>query len=167
MSNPATNANRTDTVIGRTFELMRDGQWRTLTDISSETGDDPRRIASRLRDLRMTQYGGYSIDTQQQSAYVWKYRLTGVGAVAPLANQANQAQPAAPQPTPAIPAASPLPFTPSFGDSVRFLNIYTLQPEDVDEEFCTEIPYGGSTRVVAVDTNDVVQKHLVTTQRTL
>ena len=163
MTDPASNPDRMSTILGRTFETMRDGQWRTLSDIEAITGDDAKKIASRLRDLRMTRYGGYSIDTQQVSAYVWKYRLNNVGTVVPLA---QQAQTPAPAPAPA-PAPSPFGMQWTISDDIRFMNTQTLQVEEIEAARCEERSFGNSTRVVALDGNGDEIGHLVTTQRKL
>ncbi|MDE2426752.1 MAG: hypothetical protein KGO96_12695 [Elusimicrobia bacterium] len=36
----------------RVYELMRDGQFRTLSEISLATGDPQASVSARLRDLR-------------------------------------------------------------------------------------------------------------------
>lgn len=157
---PATNPDRNDTIIGRTFEVMKDGQWHTLADISAITGDASDKIASRIRELRMPNYGNYNVDTQQVGAYTWQYKITNVrNNIVPLRNQ----QAAAPVPAPSI-----APSVPSqYQNTVRFLNTQTWDVEDIPEMDCSEIPCGRSTRVIAVDEDGETIHHLVTTQKTL
>lgn len=152
---PATNPVRNDTVIGRTFEVLKDGQWHTLADINNVTGDSPARIASRIRELRMPMYGNYNIDTQQVSAYVWKYKITNVRSVVPL-----QTAPQTPTPSPANPVRNTVVIP-----TVRFLNTQTWDVEEIPEMDCSAIKCGSSTRLVAVDEDGDPIRHLVTTQK--
>lgn len=48
----------------RVIALMVDAQWRTLSEISSSTGDPEASISARLRDLRRADHGGYTVESQ-------------------------------------------------------------------------------------------------------
>ena len=63
--------------LARVFELMRDGQYRTLTQIATVTGCLPTSASSRLRDFRKRRFGSYQVLSRRvegtQSLY--EYRL--------------------------------------------------------------------------------------------
>lgn len=63
----------------RVFTLMRDGQWRTLSEIQEEVGGSEAAISARLRDFRKPENGGHAVDRRRRgepSAGVWEYRLS-------------------------------------------------------------------------------------------
>lgn len=55
---------RLDKQIGRVFSLMIDGKWRTLQEISRNTGDPESSISAQLRHLRKERFGGYIVNRQ-------------------------------------------------------------------------------------------------------
>lgn len=57
------------------LDLMRDGKWRTLAEISAATGAPEASASARLRDLRKERYGGFVVDREYVSQGLWKYRL--------------------------------------------------------------------------------------------
>lgn len=64
--------------ISRIFSLMSDGQWRTLAEIESHTGDPAASISAQLRHLRKSRFGAHTVHKQargQRSAGLWEYRL--------------------------------------------------------------------------------------------
>lgn len=56
-------------------DIMLDGRWRTLSQLSAETGDPEASISARLRDLRKPKFGGYVVERSYVSNGVWQYRL--------------------------------------------------------------------------------------------
>ena len=58
----------------RVFNVMVDGQWHTLTNISIQTGDPEASVSARLRDLRKERFGKYTIDRERRQN-LWYYRL--------------------------------------------------------------------------------------------
>ena len=46
----------------RVFDVMKDGQWRTLADIAALTGDPEASVSARLRDLRKARFGGSTVE---------------------------------------------------------------------------------------------------------
>jgi hypothetical protein len=61
----------------RVFDVMRDGQWRTLSEIrllcphDSEAG-----ISARLRDLRKAKFGGWTVERRaRHERGLFEYRL--------------------------------------------------------------------------------------------
>lgn len=59
----------------RVFELMSDGQWRTLQEIADQTGDPPASISAQLRHLRKSRFGGHTIEKDHLGNGLYSYRL--------------------------------------------------------------------------------------------
>lgn len=61
----------------RVFDLMHDGEWRTLREISLQTGDPESSISARLRDLRNK--FGYVVNRRRRAGLekrgVWEYSV--------------------------------------------------------------------------------------------
>ncbi len=55
----------------RVFALMRDGEWRTLDEISDITGDPEASISARLRGLRKH----YTVDREYVENGLHRYRV--------------------------------------------------------------------------------------------
>ncbi len=63
--------------LDRVREMMRDGQWRTLSEIEKITRDPPASISAQLRHLRKKRFGSWIVDKQRRGANsgLWEYRL--------------------------------------------------------------------------------------------
>lgn len=48
----------------RILALMNDGQWRTLAEIETKTGDPQASISAQLRHLRKDRFGAYIVERQ-------------------------------------------------------------------------------------------------------
>lgn len=59
------------------LDLMRDGRWRTLAEISAATSAPEASVSARLRDLRKQRYGSYQVDRAHVSRGLWRYRIAG------------------------------------------------------------------------------------------
>ena len=61
----------------RTYDLMSDGQWRTLTDIATRLGALETSAGARLRDLRKREHGGHMVlcRLRDDGSGVREYRL--------------------------------------------------------------------------------------------
>jgi len=60
------------------FNLMRDGQWRTLAQIAYATGHPEASLSARLRDLRKPKYGGHTVERRRlgdPTRGIWEYRV--------------------------------------------------------------------------------------------
>ncbi len=57
------------------FDLMKDGQPRTLAQISSIVSAPEASVSARLRDLRKPRFGGYQIDREHISRGLFRYRM--------------------------------------------------------------------------------------------
>ncbi len=75
---PALDHERLTKQLGRVFECMRDGQWRTLNEIADATGDPHASISAQLRHLRKPRFGGHQVDKRRRGIAeqgCWEYRL--------------------------------------------------------------------------------------------
>jgi hypothetical protein len=59
--NPEFDDKRLSGQIKRVFNLMSDGKWRTLNEISEATGDPHASISAQLRHLRKDKFGAHVI----------------------------------------------------------------------------------------------------------
>jgi len=57
------------------FELMRDGVWRTLGEIETQTGHPQASISARLRDFRKKKFGGHTVNRQYLGQGLFRYQL--------------------------------------------------------------------------------------------
>jgi hypothetical protein len=73
---PALDDDRLRRQLGRVWDLMRDGCWRTLFEISDETGDPQTSTSAQLRHLRKPRFGGYTVEKRRRGVSgTWEYRL--------------------------------------------------------------------------------------------
>ena len=63
---PALDKVRLNTQQQRIFDVMKDGEWRTLSSIASVTGDPEASISARLRDFRKHKFGGYLVERRRE-----------------------------------------------------------------------------------------------------
>lgn len=62
----------------RIFDLMKDGNWRTLDEISLATGDPASSVSAQLRNLRKSKMGGHTVDKRHRGEPcngLWEYRV--------------------------------------------------------------------------------------------
>lgn len=60
----------------RVFDLMADGKWRTLREISEATGDPEASVSARLRDFRQDKYGHLTVLAKRmEGSSAWLARL--------------------------------------------------------------------------------------------
>ena len=62
----------------RVFNLMTDGRWRTLAEISLATGDPHASISAQLRHLRKERFGGHQVNKRsrgQREHGMFEYQL--------------------------------------------------------------------------------------------
>lgn len=61
------------------MELMRDGKWRTLREITEEIGGGSEAgVSARLRDFRKSAFGGHTVNRRRrgaESAGVFEYQV--------------------------------------------------------------------------------------------
>jgi hypothetical protein len=66
--------------LGRVFDFMKSGEWRSLWQISEAIKGSEASVSARLRDLRKPRFGGFSVERRRLTAGLYQYRLTGVSA---------------------------------------------------------------------------------------
>ena len=59
----------------RVLALMRDGVYRTLSEIAEHTGDPEASVSARLRDLRKPKFGSYTVERRYVRRGLHEYRL--------------------------------------------------------------------------------------------
>jgi hypothetical protein len=76
---PALDQARLTKQLGRVFDVMQDGAWRTLDEIAGATGDPHASISAQLRHLRKRRFGGYAVDKRRRlpASGLYEYRLAG------------------------------------------------------------------------------------------
>ena len=57
------------------FAAMKDGQYRTLSDIARMTGAPEASVSARLRDLRKPRFGGHTVSRQYLRRGLFQYQL--------------------------------------------------------------------------------------------
>lgn len=57
------------------FDLMRDGEYRTLGQIASTTSHPEASVSSRLRDLRKPRFGGHTVNRRYVGNGLYQYQL--------------------------------------------------------------------------------------------
>ena len=72
---PLMDKDRLRSLLGRVFQLMADGRWRTLAEIRERTGGSEASVSSRLRDLRKAKFGGYTVEHRRKAGGTWEYQL--------------------------------------------------------------------------------------------
>jgi len=74
----AQDGDRLRTQFKRVFELMKDSEWRTLSDIHAEMPEaSEAAISARLRDFRKDKFGGHTVDRRRVPGErgLFEYRL--------------------------------------------------------------------------------------------
>jgi hypothetical protein len=63
----------------RIFDLMRDGKYRTLSEIAKQTGDHEASISAQLRHLRKPKHGSHTVEKRPRGHRengLFEYKLT-------------------------------------------------------------------------------------------
>lgn len=63
--------------IGRVRDALDDGEWHTLAELAAVAGAPEASVSTRLRDLRLPQYGGHTIENRRRPDGLFEYRLHG------------------------------------------------------------------------------------------
>jgi hypothetical protein len=58
----------------RIYNLMQDGQFRTLSLISNVTGDPESSVSAQLRNFRKARFGGFIVNRKRVDN-TWYYQL--------------------------------------------------------------------------------------------
>jgi hypothetical protein len=59
----------------RVWECVKDGEWRTLSRISTITGDPEASISAQLRHLRKSRFGGFEVEKRYINNGLYEYRV--------------------------------------------------------------------------------------------
>src|SRR5678816_22681 len=59
----------------RIFELMKDGQPRTLSEIAAITGDPESSVSAQLRHARKKRFGGHRVEREHVCNGLNRYQL--------------------------------------------------------------------------------------------
>lgn len=57
------------------YELMKDGQWRSLFAIAHHTDHPEASVSARLRDLRKPKFGGFTVERRYIANGEYHYRV--------------------------------------------------------------------------------------------
>jgi hypothetical protein len=63
--------------IKRVYSVMKDGEWRSLDQIHSATGDPHASISAQLRHLRKEKFGNHVVKKKHLGNGLYVYRLLG------------------------------------------------------------------------------------------
>lgn len=70
---------RLRTQLEQVFDLMKDGCWRTLAQISERSGCPEASLSARLRDFRKAKFGKHTVNRRRRHISgvfgVWEYQL--------------------------------------------------------------------------------------------
>ena len=58
------------------FNVMQDGRWRSLRQISDAAGCPEASASARLRDFRKERFGSHAVERENRGGGNWWYRLT-------------------------------------------------------------------------------------------
>lgn len=75
---PQHDEDRLSRQLGRVWDAMKCGTWRTLEGISTITRDPTHSISARLRDLRKIKFGNYTVERRSKGDRergLFEYRL--------------------------------------------------------------------------------------------
>ena len=59
----------------RVYSVMKDSNWRTLTEIASATGDPEASVSARLRDFRKARFGSFQVNRRRKSKGTYEYQI--------------------------------------------------------------------------------------------
>ena len=57
------------------YEVMKDGEWRSLSAIAAHTGHPEASISARLRDLRKPKFGSFTVERRYIEKGLYHYRV--------------------------------------------------------------------------------------------
>lgn len=71
------DAVRLEGQLGRVFDYMKDGIWRSLDNIATHVQGSEAGVSARLRDLRKPRFGAHTVERSRfgPASGIWYYRL--------------------------------------------------------------------------------------------
>ena len=86
--NPKRDGPRLSAQYRRIFDLMSDGQYRTLSEIAAQTGFPEASISAQLRHMRKRRFGGHQVSKEYLGRGLYSYSLQ-VQVAPPIIEQAQ------------------------------------------------------------------------------
>jgi len=83
---PALDDARLEKQLGRVWAAMRTGEWLTLRELATRTGDPEASVSAQLRHLRKRRFGAYIVEKRPRGARergLYEYRVAGKSERAP------------------------------------------------------------------------------------
>lgn len=77
---------RLSTQLLRVQRLMADRQWRTLSTIAHLVSGTEASVSARLRDLRKTRFGGWTVERRRVDGGLFEYRMLARPSVEVISN---------------------------------------------------------------------------------
>ena len=59
----------------RIWRVVKDGGWRSLSDIAAATGDPQASVSAQLRHLRKPRFGGHTVERKYLGGGLYLYRV--------------------------------------------------------------------------------------------
>lgn len=72
---PERDNGRLQSQLEQIFELMKDGNWRSLEAISLWTGAPAASVSAQLRHLRKERFGGHTVEKRYEGQGLHLYRV--------------------------------------------------------------------------------------------
>ncbi len=72
----ASDHSRLGKQLRRIVELMRDGVWRSLPEISAATGDPEASVSAQIRHCRKPRFGSSVVERRHRTQGLYEYSLT-------------------------------------------------------------------------------------------
>lgn len=75
---PELDERRLTSQLERIFNLMKDGEWRTLQEIAKITSDPQASISAQLRHLRKPKFGSHTVNKRrrgEETKGLFEYQL--------------------------------------------------------------------------------------------
>ena len=74
----ALDHDRLSTQYNRVFNVMCDGQWHTIPELTSLSGGTEPAVSARIRDMRKKRFGAHTVERERVPGQkgLWRYRLT-------------------------------------------------------------------------------------------
>lgn len=57
------------------FELMKDGRWRSIREVSIAINQPETSVSAQLRNLRKQRFGGHTVNKVHIGEGFWRYQL--------------------------------------------------------------------------------------------
>jgi hypothetical protein len=75
----------------RIYDVVKDGQWRTVAEIAALTRDMATSVSAQLRNLRKPRHGGFRVESRIREGRLFEYRLLPPDPDAPRRERVSKA----------------------------------------------------------------------------